>query len=879
MSNDSKYPLTDVEIQSIFNGIVKPENISQKLFDQIISRMKRRYTPMIIGVEDDPIVKVSYQKAEIDEERSRADENIKLTNLERKKMNFPSNRNTAYPKHYSEKMKKDVISRWITRISNVVHNILTPKESHDGEELPIENDIIEKALNCIDYSSIYKGTKSGVKINYSVAVSAEKEVRKNARIELQSIRLRKERQPLFLEKYCQIFQRSLAIPGKWVGNIAAAAFGEAATQQSLNTFHFAGNASARKQITGFARFDEIIEVKDSTKSTTITAYTEKRLTSQQMRLKIHEFRATRMEDLIENSEIVEVKHYRDDGFVDDPPIPRWEHIYNAVHGIDPDVLDLKNPRFNIHRPKRKKDKNGNWSDIGNKFLKITLNIQEMFFRRITMGDIADAIEETDNNIRVVTSNMRVGIIYIYYNFTTYARAIDKGPAIPSFIHDHLEFFLQKTLIPSISNIQVSGIEGIGYIMVKHNKISAAINKRLSIMNKDGTFKLVFKERECVLWGLKESIIIEFLHIRLYRYLKPDHTLDITQKQEKIVSERETYEYINEFEYNINIKALQKRDNDGKYIEFNPKDLFDAFTDETKMAVFDMLNYVKPITVDLNTQGLTLNFNRTLLDRYQILLENILIILKDTFKCEGHLSEVNSKIILLKPKIKDVELSILELKELLKDVFDTIYSIEELSNRYYYVIEGSNILDLLAHPLIDSEYTRTDNIIDAYTIFGVETCRSVLLNEISKSVSSDMNPCHIELLADSMTYKTPGNKPLPQNRHGMGIRSTEFLAAAAFETTTAVLMASGLGLVDNVESYTSKAMVGMLKSTGGISELNKNKVLSTHPAFKYDFPEKQESAGEVDRSVTSINAVRKVPEKNQKDTRTKANRKRPQRRRK
>lgn len=88
----------------------------------------------------------------------------------------------------------------------------------------------------------------------------------------------------------------------------------------------------------------------------------------------------------------------------------------------------------------------------------------------------------------------------------------------------------------------------------------------------------------------------------------------------------------------------------------------------------------------------------------------------------------------------------------------VCGIEGIKEIYYqkkgdeWIVEtnGSNIKELLNHPLIDNTRTYSNNVWDIYRTLGIEAVRQFMIEEYTELMEG-INRCHIELLVDRMTY--------------------------------------------------------------------------------------------------------------------------------
>ncbi len=73
------------------------------------------------------------------------------------------------------------------------------------------------------------------------------------------------------DRFLQIYEKSLVVPGEAVGTIAAQSIGEPGTQMTLRTFHYAGVAELSVPL-GLPRLIEIIDAKRSPRDAIMTIY-------------------------------------------------------------------------------------------------------------------------------------------------------------------------------------------------------------------------------------------------------------------------------------------------------------------------------------------------------------------------------------------------------------------------------------------------------------------------------------------------------------------------------------------------------------------------------------------------------------------------------
>ena len=93
-------------------------------------------------------------------------------------------------------------------------------------------------------------------------------------------------------------------------------------------------------------------------------------------------------------------------------------------------------------------------------------------------------------------------------------------------------------------------------------------------------------------------------------------------------------------------------------------------------------------------------------------------------------------------------------------------------------QGTNLNKILALDIINFENTYSDNIWEIYNIFGVEAARTFLISEF-KNLMTDINVCHIKILAERMTFI---GKISSISRYTMRADASSVLGKASFEET-------------------------------------------------------------------------------------------------
>lgn len=112
-----------------------------------------------------------------------------------------------------------------------------------------------------------------------------------------------------------------------------------------------------------------------------------------------------------------------------------------------------------------------------------------------------------------------------------------------------------------------------------------------------------------------------------------------------------------------------------------------------------------------------------------------------------------------------------------------YHIQREKEQWYIQTTGNNFIELLGNPKFRFDTIMSNNMWDIYHHLGIEAARQYLFEELWSLVTSDgsyINPCHVFLLVDIMTYH--GNI-ISISRYGMKKEQTGVLGRASFEEST------------------------------------------------------------------------------------------------
>lgn len=143
---------------------------------------------------------------------------------------------------------------------------------------------------------------------------------------------------------------------------------------------------------------------------------------------------------------------------------------------------------------------------------------------------------------------------------------------------------------------------------------------------------------------------------------------------------------------------------------------------------------------------------------------------------------------------------------------------EKINEWILDTDGSNLIEMMAHPAVDPYRTFTNDIYEIYNVLGIEAARNALCNEIMEVIKeSSVNFRHLSILIDTMTCK---GALMSIDRHGINRGDVGPLAKSSFEETTDMLIkASIFSEYDRINGVSANIMLGQLPPCGtGDSEI-------------------------------------------------------------
>ena len=138
----------------------------------------------------------------------------------------------------------------------------------------------------------------------------------------------------------------------------------------------------------------------------------------------------------------------------------------------------------------------------------------------------------------------------------------------------------------------------------------------------------------------------------------------------------------------------------------------------------------------------------------------------------------------------------------------------LKDKYFLETDGTNLIEILNNKYVDADNSLSNDIIEMISIFGIESARNRLfeeINEVAEHAGEYINPRHIELLCDVMTST---GELYSINRQGIKDGDIGPLAKSSFENTTEELIKAGVfSEKDNLYGVSSNIMLGQLIKSG------------------------------------------------------------------
>ncbi len=127
-------------------------------------------------------------------------------------------------------------------------------------------------------------------------------------------------------------------------------------------------------------------------------------------------------------------------------------------------------------------------------------------------------------------------------------------------------------------------------------------------------------------------------------------------------------------------------------------------------------------------------------------------------------------------------------------------------------DGTNLMEILANPNIDSTRTISNDIREIHAVLGIEAARNGLARELVNIIGEgSMNYRHLSLLIDTMTYK---GSLMSIDRHGINRNSSSALSKSSFEESVDMLINGSIfSEYDNISGISPQVMLGKVPNCG------------------------------------------------------------------
>ena len=130
-----------------------------------------------------------------------------------------------------------------------------------------------------------------------------------------------------------------------------------------------------------------------------------------------------------------------------------------------------------------------------------------------------------------------------------------------------------------------------------------------------------------------------------------------------------------------------------------------------------------------------------------------------------------------------------------------------------MVEGYGFRDCLNTPGIDWKFTTTNSVSEIHNVLGIEAARTSIIKELNEVMGSQMeiDPRHMQLLADVMTYK---GDVLGITRFGLAKMRDSVLQLASFEKTPDHLFEAAVrGQTDGIDGVSECIIMGQPMRVG------------------------------------------------------------------
>lgn len=609
-----------------------------------------------------------------------------------------------------------------------------------------------------------------------------------------------------------------------VGLIAAQTVGEQATQAGLRSFKHAGKTGD----TGFSRMKALTGMNETPTNpfTTITlagnpSWAQARYYANLLEsMSIGSLCTMEVGTTVENDTLIFTR-MRLPYF----PIEPWHAKYDTMFS-------------GSGRPGRSK-----W------IIRCVCNTDTMFQRKISLGDLAIAIEKKISDVRVAFSSFKVGIMEIWF------KNMQMGESIQGTNPDESKYiFLSREMISNIKSTEVTKSPGLTETMVNKFNLSSYIE---DASNVSGGVVVSFDQEDFLMRAIPNDQAIAFLKMKaqtnnvreidigqffVETELGADNLLKNRILQVETVS---IFDLIHEpvFTDTNAVITFNRAEVLGAH-QINFDTIIDFFIGQANLARF------LSVEVEIHRADMTITITRSknVFDG-EVLKKQFLrsILIEDAVKQAP--MEVQGRRLIVKevPLTVDsvklrkfkllfgntVKFDFRETGETVELTFeaqdlsfqdtwhdlatvigpkgDSIPAVftserkERLNERFYIFARGSIFSGLADWPFIDMNGVMTSHPPEMYRALGIEAMRAYLYTELMENGGKEVAKRHISLISDSLSFI---GVPTPISKKGKEIMQSGPFARAAFQETFKTFLAASLeGAQDSMHSTVTRTAVG------------------------------------------------------------------------
>lgn len=616
---------------------------------------------------------------------------------------------------------------------------------------------------------------------------ARNEIMAYLRKKIASLELDPRQIPALIDTIIARHMQALVEPGSSVGIYAAEAFGAPLTQMTLNTFHASG--SAKSASFGISAMKDLISArKTPTRNICKVYFTNKLITFEEVLNMRQVLVGSSVEDFVTDYDIRPIDEFQ----------KFWWH-----QGIDL-LLRKELPPSKM-------------------IMRLTMDKIKMYKHRVTMKNIADALErENPPTVMAVYGPFDSGIMDIYpiiENLQTVVKS-RTGDKKVVFHPDYIDqVYLEDIVKPELKNVRVKGIFGITALepvirpvlsmIVSEIKIDPeSVNSELFavlepyfgsawflnynhlIIRNDG----IIPGNVAALCQAAGILVIGADSDRMAISLPEDRFIESTPEQ---------------FLSNLGDISLVWRN-----IEVNKTKVSDFPTKSPR--IIKQLDW----TIVYDSEARPDAIMELCISSGIIILETglntIFIRLPESSIKEMGPSEYINRKIAIDSKIYQEMVDRITDENALSELVKT--PLLQASEFIYAITEGSELKSILAYPGIDKTKTISSNMYQVASTLGIEACRTFLIKEFYDTITntgSYVHPSHIMLIAEFITSR--GN-PYGATYLGISRQPGGHLSLATLERAAKVLTtAASYGRKEDIRGVSASVTVGarMVIGSGGM----------------------------------------------------------------